>query len=531
MQLRKPANPSRAALSPAVARSAAPSRFGPAGPQRVTQIRPAGLRRLLLYGLGMFVALGYFVWRYPLLGNSQRLTDIGKLSNYSWTGCAGFLLSVAVLFGLYGLALRESRHLPDAQAIPIVFGCAVAMALLMVAMYPVAAIDIFIYAVRSHLLTAYGANPSAALPRDFAPDPWVPFASQEWGRYSSPYGPLWNQIAAPITALAGNNMLAALIGFKLLSVVAMLGSAWIIVVMLRPHNTPVFGALFFLWNPLVLWEAVGNGHNDVIMLVPILLALLAWLRRRDSYVLPLLVAATLIKYVSVLLLPLAAVALWQRAETRVARWRIVTLSLVLSGLLVLIALYPFYDLAALYAAFKSQSNFMSFSLAAVVVESLHILFGISKELSKPWVRFPLICLVLAVVGWQTWVLWRRRSSLNRAVFESMYILLLLGIWSWRPWYLVWLVGLAALLPQSWPAWRTLLWTVCAMPALAISIWIAKWWNPGLPTIQLISVPLVLAATLTLTVMEVLRRRKQLTGTPMTVDEVVRAIQPPPTSWQ
>ncbi len=74
------------------------------------------------------------------------------------------------------------------------------------------------------------------------------------------------------------------------------------------------GALYYLWNPLVLWEGAGNGHDDVVMCLPVLLAFLAWVRRWDRAVIPLLVVAALIKYVTVLLLPIAAVALWRRAE-------------------------------------------------------------------------------------------------------------------------------------------------------------------------------------------------------------------------
>src|SRR5436853_5624517 len=68
--------------------------------------------RLWLCGIGMLVPIFAFAWRYPLGSNSSTLTDIGKLAHYEPAEFAGYVGGMAVLFGLYVLALRESRRLP-----------------------------------------------------------------------------------------------------------------------------------------------------------------------------------------------------------------------------------------------------------------------------------------------------------------------------------------------------------------------------------------------------------------------------------
>src|SRR5581483_7320091 len=96
---------------------------------------------LWIYGAVIALVTLGFAWRYSLAANYTRLTDIGKLSHYAWPEFAGFVGGGALWFGCYLLALRVSRRLPAARAMPAVFGCAAFMALGMYWMYPVSAID------------------------------------------------------------------------------------------------------------------------------------------------------------------------------------------------------------------------------------------------------------------------------------------------------------------------------------------------------------------------------------------------------
>nr|MBA3644303.1 hypothetical protein [Chloroflexia bacterium] len=181
--------------------------------------------RLPLYALGMFAVSAGFAWRYPLPNHSDTLVDIGKLADYGIAEFVGYVVGHSTMFLLYLLALRETRH-SSRGALPIVMASGGVLAAIMALMYPVNAIDLFIYAVRSRLWTSYGENPLAARPVDFPNDPFLAFASPEWADNVSPYGPLWNLIAAPITWASGDDLLQALLGFKLLAVVSVLLGGW-----------------------------------------------------------------------------------------------------------------------------------------------------------------------------------------------------------------------------------------------------------------------------------------------------------------
>src|SRR3954451_18058551 len=82
------------------------------------------VRLLWIYGMGMFVPCAYFAARYPLVPHSGRLTDMGKLAHYGRSEFLAFAAGIVIMFGLYVLALRETRRLPLHTALTPIFGWA-----------------------------------------------------------------------------------------------------------------------------------------------------------------------------------------------------------------------------------------------------------------------------------------------------------------------------------------------------------------------------------------------------------------------
>ena len=481
-------------------------RFAPSPSPSTFPIPARASWRLWLYGLAMLAPAVGFARRYPLRGNAERLTDIGKLAGYGAAEFAGYVGGVAAMFLLYGLALRESRRLPARRALPAVFICGGALAATMAWLYPLTAIDLFIATVRSRLLTTHGADPLAARPADFPDDPLMAFASREWSDNVSPYGPLWNLIAAPVTALAGDDLPLALAGFKLLAVGALLLGGWVITRAVAAEGGDGIGGatgpLLYLWNPLVLWEGAANGHNDVVMTVPLLLALLAWQRGRLRLVVPWLVVAALIKYVAVPLIPLAAVALWRRVGATAgwpARGRLAAESAALSGLVAAVAFAPFYDLGAVRASVAAQGGIVLTSPAAVAIGLLND--AIPGVDARRWVMGAGVAILAGGLASLALALWQRPERLPRAAFEALFLFLLVATWNFRAWYLIWPVALAALLPWGWPARRAVAWSAGGLAGYALFIWIWHWWPADFGTIEAIAVPLMTGPALLLTLAE------------------------------
>lgn len=467
-----------------------------------------GERRLGLCWLLMAVPALGFALRYPLAGNAGRLEDLGTLADYGVAEFVGYAVGMVALFAGYGLALRQTRRLAARRALPLVFAGGAALALAMVLMYPVNAIDVFIYAVRSRLWTTYGENPSAALPLAYWDrDPFMRLASREWADDTSPYGPLWNLVAAPITWASDDRPFLALLGFKLVAMLAALGCAWAITRTLassRPDDAAT-GALFLLWNPLVLWEGIGNAHNDLVVTLLVLLALLAWTRGWDGLVVPLLVAGGLIKYTPLLLVPLAALALWRRTPGARARLLLAAESTAFGLAVLLVAFFPFYDLGAVRESAGRQGQIFLTSPAAIAVTYLaEWAPGVDAQRLVAAVGYGIVAPVL---GWQAWRVWRRPARLPRAGFEVLFAFALVATFNFRPWYLIGLVALAALLPAGFPAWRTASWTAGALAAYGLFIWVWGWWGVEFRTIQNLAVALMFAGPIAFTLAELARLRK------------------------
>lgn len=467
----------------------------------------AAARRLWWYGAFFLLPVSMFAVAYPLPASSDQLLDIGKLSAYRPDALAAYVVGMATMFVIYAVALRFAARGAGSSAVLPVVTTGVIAAAAMAFMYPVNAIDIFIYAVRSRIFTLYGQNPLAVPPNSFTGDPWMPFASAEWSVTVSPYGPLWNLIAAPITAFAGDNLLAALLGFKALAAIAVLGGGLLIARIAGALGLPVAAAvLLYLWNPLVLWEGIGNGHNDTVMMVPILAAVLAWVTGRDRFVLPLLVVAVCIKYVAALALPVAAVAIWRRQRTASARFETFAFSTAVSAAVVLLSCWPFFDAAAIWSSINRQGSIFLTSPAAVALSILND--RLPEGTARPLVTGVGVSLMAVALGVALIRVWREPENLRRSLYEVMFVFLLIATWNFRVWYVIWPVALAATVPIGWPAWRAIAWSAGALAGYVLFIWIWHWWPADFAIVQAIGVAILTGPAVIVTVAELARQARR-----------------------
>ena len=469
-----------------------------------------GPRRLWAYGLGMLLPAGYLAWRYPLWPHADQLTDLGRLSNYAVAPFIAWAASVAIFFLLYLLAIRECQRVAPDKAWRPIFVCGALLAGTMAMVYPFNAIDIFIYAVRSRLFTEYGENPIAVEPISHRDDPWLPFASLQWADDVSPYGPLWNWIAAPATLLSGEKIEVAVVVYKLLAAVCALIGALIAgraVGAVRPDLAPT-ASLIYLWSPLVLYEGVANGHNDVVLAEPLLLAIFFWQQQRDAWVIPALVASVWIKYVTILLLPLAAVAIWRRSSPA-ARPGLIAKTTIASVVVTLASFAPFFDPSAVWESIDRQSSIVMTSPTALAVELMQPAYTYDQIVG--WARWVGIGVVGVALAFGAVATWREFERFPRAGFEVLFVYLLVAALTFRSWYVIWIVALAAVLPLGWPFWRATSWSFGAVAAYGLFIWGWEWWKVDYSTLLRPGIAILFGPPLLATIAEVVVRAKRRRG--------------------
>jgi hypothetical protein len=332
--------------------------------------------------------------------------------------------------------------------------------------------DVFSYASYGRLVSVHSANPYFVSPSAFPHDPTYPFLY--WRFTISSYGPLWTDVSALLTLVAGAEPFRLLIAFRVFAFAAHLLNTVLVAATLnamgRSMRTVTLGMLLYAWNPLVLVESSLGAHNDVFVVTFILLGL--WLCARAekrritqlrAYVLPLVAftLAALVKYITAPLIAIFIITLFVRTlryggekQTRAAIAAcinaLVAWCICLSTML---ALYtPFWIGHTIPLIVNS---FASVPLEQQVRNSL--LFTIdswnSAHLLPPSLQFlternlwSIITVVAAIVPVLIGLLalWRAPDTSTVALVSlaSLGGLLLFTPWFFD-WYIIWLVGLAA----------------------------------------------------------------------------------------
>src|SRR5205823_8262799 len=96
----------------------------------------------------------------------------------------------------------------------------------------------------------------------------------------SPYGPLWGLMGAALAQVGGKHVGFTVLLFRIAAVLGTLvttGVLWRLAKQMSTQRTGM-AVVFFLCNPLVIFEMGCGGHNDCWMVAPMLVGVL-WAAR------------------------------------------------------------------------------------------------------------------------------------------------------------------------------------------------------------------------------------------------------------
>jgi hypothetical protein len=381
------------------------------------------------------------------------------------------LLSLTYVMG--AVLLRQAPVIsPALKATILVF--VVIAAVLNVFIYPIAAIDLIYYVVVTKLTFFYQENPYLVT---FAPayqaDPWAAYSA--FLNVRLVYGPVWLFLSwLPLSMTGYESLYHALVGYKVYSLFFFLLAGGLIYAYVEGDKARWLAVYLFLANPLLLFESIANGHNDVMVAAFLLAAVLA-LKRRSWLVGPLLAVATLIKLLAA---PLAYVFAWQMWRDKWG-WRDLLLAGSTATLVTLASVAPFW----------AGGRFVGGKLQAISTQQeimrTSSLYSLSHEFlqhaQEPEGTFFLIrVFFLAAFAFMTLI-----SVRHFAEFEQnlAYILLLfvLLVSSFFAWYLIPVMALLVLrsdrISRVYLYWATLF----GLIFYTFSVW--AWFNSGLTPFQ------------------------------------------------
>ncbi|MEP7286611.1 MAG: glycosyltransferase family 39 protein [Chloroflexota bacterium] len=416
---------------------------------------------LIISGLLMSVIFHMaFATRYSLSNDADKpLQSIATLNNFSADGAFLYVAGFAALFGLYWLAMRYGMRPPTQTQWLLVGVFALSFNILLLPMYPADAADIYDYILRGRMSATYKLNPMVDTPNEIATDPFYDFAAPTWHNSPSAYGPAWEMLAAVGSRITGDENIPNVIIFKLISVIGYALTALFIGLTLRfvaPRRALV-GVTLFAWNPLVVYMTAGTGHNDAVMTACIALSIYCLMRRWYVGSTVAAVLGALVKFIPILLVPIIAiVALRQlRGSTRL---RYLALSALLCTVLVVSIYGPFWN-GMSTLGIDRRTGLYTGSVETLARQTLGPLLDgqIGSPSQTPNTNQVITLAVLVLFGaFYVNQLWRIYSASLAAdpvypVRTIAYVLLfyLLVTCTWfQPWYVLWVVPLAALLDNT-----------------------------------------------------------------------------------
>jgi hypothetical protein len=205
------------------------------------------------------------------------------------------------------------------------------------------------------------------------------------------------------------------------------------------------------WNPVILYETLGQGHNDVAMVFWILLATWWLSRGRRLLAILALVAGALFKFIPLLLIPAAGLVALRSLPRTAARLRFIAVTATSAIALVVLAYAPFWHGPDTVGVERRRKLFTSSVPAAAVallessLDEAQAKSAVSMVAGVATALFAVYCGARAgrVPSWQ--------SFAQTAFYILMFYLLLTCTW-FQQWYALWPLAIVPLLPVGHLTW-------------------------------------------------------------------------------
>ncbi len=416
-----------------------------------------GLAAIALLSTGLYLA-GISV-PYPL--SKGLLTP-----HITWPPLVNFSLAAGLRHGIvYGLlivdymaALRLAVRIPMravvVTSVLVVCGWLIFCGSLLRA-YPGDSLDIFDYVFRGRMQALFGASPLATTPDAFQTQPF--YAYLTWNNWVDAYGPLWEYPSALVARLVSLRHAPGLadyiIGYRVLAITLTTISAGIMsVIVARRDRRLVPAALVaWLWNPVLIIAVAVGAHNDGMMVMLLLLAVLSFQRQRFVFGLVALGMAGHVKVTILVLVPVFLLWVMRRRGAWPTLWasiRAAAIALPISWFLY--RQYGGWD--TLPRMVRERAILTYNSIANIVFDQLRIRGNWDETLARQFViRGATLCF-LVVGALLLLSFWRRSRTVSddgllwRTSISVILAYLIIGCFWFQSWYVVWILVLAALMP-------------------------------------------------------------------------------------
>jgi hypothetical protein len=327
-----------------------------------------------------------------------------------WAGFAGYL-------GALAFAPRLGRRVVWSAIFVFVAAFSVAPVLL--------SHDVYSYVDYARLGVRHGLDPYVNPPLAAPSDP--AYADVTWTEATSAYGPLFTLATYPLAWLPVGVAVAVL---KAVAALSVLGIAALVSRLAAWRGVdPLRAVAFVALNPLVLVHVVGGAHNDGVTMLLAMLSVAALLSARELSAGAALAGAIATKLSAALLAPFALIGTARRsrflAGAGIASIAVAAAAWIAFG-------WDWTHGFGLAGENQSRTSYMSIPILAAR------LTGLDPDTTRLAAAVIFLAAIGCLLAW-TW----RDGDWVRASAWATLALLLATAWL-LPWYLIWLLPLAAI---------------------------------------------------------------------------------------
>ena len=347
-------------------------------------------------------------------------------------GSGGLIAVLLMMLGSYVLAVFAADRLsPTAVLMTIA-----ALHAVVLLAPPLLSTDVFSYQAYARMGAVYGTNPYLFGPHAIALDPLFPFIGAKWSYLPTDYGPLFTALSYVLAPLS---IAASALAYKAIATLASLATVGLVWNAARLRGVdPVRAVALVGLNPLVVLYGVGGGHNDLLMLTAIVGGVYLLLQHRGRAAGGVMMLGAALKLTAGLMLPFALAGAARRgARSRrrdVALGGAVVAAVLAGPVLALFGTGPLQMLATLKQTqdegdWHSIPGFISTRLGlGTIGHVVGIVLG---------VIFLILCCWLVLKSWRGQLDW-----IDAASWATLAMIVSAG--ALLPWYVAWLMPLAAL---------------------------------------------------------------------------------------
>ena len=321
------------------------------------------------------------------------------------------------------------------------------IALIFVVVLPFTCSDVFYYLGIGRLDSNYHQNPYYTTIKEFveqkdnnqylqADTVLAQGYSNYWADSTVVYGPVWTLICKLIAGLSFGNIDFGLFIFKLVNVLVHLCNCYLIY---KISHKRIFTLLYGL-NPFILIEGIACVHNDMFVILFILIALYFLIKKKNLLVsVASLAMATAIKYFAIILLPFIVIYYFREEKPLKRLGRCIQYGALF--LIVLMIPYLFYiQDEQVLSGLVTQQEKVAKSFYVMIIEYFKeptlSVYTVNHVLLGAFTTIYFFTCVILLNKKQI----RFREEMRKANYFIMAFLFLL-ITNFQPWYIIWLFPL------------------------------------------------------------------------------------------